>query len=192
MSSPAIEFKILVFSLSTLWGLWETRGGMRDRHISAGTKSDRGSFLGLYLAISVGNLAATFLSFKGVAPLSHHWTFAFVGLTLMVGAFLFRWRSMRVLARYFTHRLTIQEDHRLITSGPYRWIRHPSYLGILLLMLGIGLALTDAWSIAIATLPVLAAVSYRIALEERALVDHFGEEYARYCTRTRRLIPFVW
>ena len=74
--------------------------------------------------------------------------------------------------------MAIQEHHTLVTDGIYSRIRNPSYLGLLVNMLG--------WAL---TIPILIA---RIASEERLLREHFGAEYDVYCTHTWRLIPWVY
>ncbi len=80
----------------------------------------------------------------------------------------------------------------VIQSGPYRLIRHPSYTGALITLLGMGLALTN-WASLIAAL-VIPAVGflYRISIEERVLVEALGNPYREYMQRTCRLIPFIW
>ncbi len=191
MPSYDMIFRSLVICLSLLWGFWEARTGVRNRRTD-GKDVDRGSYFWVYLSVSVSAAAASVLSIIGIAPLTYHWIFAPVGLLLMIGGFLFRWNAMRVLDRHFTHRVTIVNDHQLITAGPYRYLRHPAYFGQILLMLGFGIALTDAASVAVAVIPMLIALAVRIRIEERALLGHFGDAYARYCERTRRLIPLVW
>ena len=191
MPSNETIFKILVICLSLLWGFFESRAGVRNRR-TEGKSADRGSYFWVHFSTSVSSTAASILSLIGIAPLAHHWIFAPIGLLLMIGGFLFRWNAMRVLDRYFTHRVTIVNDHQLITAGPYRYLRHPAYFGQIVLMLGFGIALTDATSVAVAVIPMLIALAVRIRIEERALLGHFGDAYARYCARTRRLIPFVW
>lgn len=85
---------------------------------------------------------------------------------------------------------SIKEGHELVTSGPYRFVRHPIYSGILLALLGTALASGVAWWIALALLcPVFA---YRIKAEERLMLTQFPSEYAEYRAGTNALIPFVW
>jgi protein-S-isoprenylcysteine O-methyltransferase Ste14 len=80
----------------------------------------------------------------------------------------------------------------VIRSGPYRLLRHPSYTGILLALLGIGLALgTWLGLLAVIVLPLI-GVLIRIRVEESVLIDALGQEYVSYAAETRRLIPGVW
>src|SRR5262249_39315712 len=100
--------------------------------------------------------------------------------------------SMIYLGRFFTPNVAIVTDHRLIDSGPYRFIRHPTYSGFLLIVLGLGLACANAASLAIMFIPVSAALLWRIQIEERVLTEAFGERYRAYASRTKRLIPFIY
>jgi len=112
---------------------------------------------------------------------------------LVMGAgFGLRLWAMGTLARQFTHRVTILEDHTLIRSGLYKVIRHPAYLGQLVLVLGIGLALANSVSVLATILLPLVALAARIRIEERALLERFGEEYREYSRGTSRLVPWIW
>ena len=104
----------------------------------------------------------------------------------------FRLWAMLELGRFFTVTVTIQENHRLVDTGPYRVLRHPSYTGLLVALVGLGIAL-DNWLslLALSALP-LVGVLLRIRAEEAALSNALGERYARYAARTDRLIPGVW
>jgi protein-S-isoprenylcysteine O-methyltransferase Ste14 len=97
-----------------------------------------------------------------------------------------------VLGRYFTRDVATREGQRVVESGPYRWIRHPSYTGILMTAAGFGLALGNALALAIVLIGVLAGLLYRVAVEERALATDLGQPYRTYMLRTRRFIPFLW
>jgi protein-S-isoprenylcysteine O-methyltransferase len=103
-----------------------------------------------------------------------------------------RWYSIFYLGRFFTVDVQVSADHQLIDSGPYRFIRHPSYTGILFEFLGFGLCLGNWLSVLIIIVPVGAAFLYRIRVEESALARGLGERYVTYCSRTKRLIPFVY
>src|SRR5712664_3077417 len=116
----------------------------------------------------------------------------FVGICLMLLGIALRWYSAAVLGKYFTFDVAIQSDQVLIEVGPYRYIRHPSYSGALLTLLGFGLALGN-WAGLAATLSCMGiAYAYRIRIEEAALASALGETYKEYRKRTWRLVPFVF
>ena len=115
-----------------------------------------------------------------------------VGVVLMLVGICIRWLAIHTLGEYFTRRVTILADHRMIRAGLYRYLRHPSYAGFLLGNLGLGLALSNWLSLIIVFVPTLAAALYRMQVEEKALAQAFGNEYLDYCRATNRLLPKVY
>jgi protein-S-isoprenylcysteine O-methyltransferase Ste14 len=121
------------------------------------------------------------------------WRIAFfVGLMVLVGGMMFRWYAIRALGRFFTFDVAISEGQTVIETGPYRWIRHPSYAGSRVGYVGVGLTLGNWAALAVPALCMAAAYSYRIPVEERALIAGLGTAYEEYRTRTWRLVPFVY
>ena len=118
--------------------------------------------------------------------------FYLFGFLLFLGGLILRWYSIGYLGRYFTVDVSISAEHRLIDSGPYRFIRHPTYMGALLAFLGLGFCLGNWLSILFLSVPIIGAFLRRIRIEERALVEALGEQYRAYMRRTKRLIPFIY
>ena len=112
------------------------------------------------------------------------------GLVVLWTGIGLRWWAVRTLGRFFRTEVVIQPEHRLVTSGPYRLLRHPAYTGALLASAGLGLALGSWLSLALCLLLPLAGYLWRIRIEEQALLRLPG--YAEYAARTRRLIPLFW
>jgi protein-S-isoprenylcysteine O-methyltransferase Ste14 len=83
-------------------------------------------------------------------------------------------------------------DQPVITDGPYRVIRHPSYGGILLAVPGIGLFIGNWLSLIVLTVPVACGLVLRIRIEERALLRSLGDDYRTYAAAQKRLVPFIW
>lgn len=143
----------------------------------------------------VGSLAGIALAFafagEGHLPGADSLPVA-VGLAVMVLGTVLRYWSVHVLGRFFTVTVDIGEDHRVIDTGPYALLRHPSYTGMLVVYLGIGIAL-DSWlgAACAVVLPALAVLA-RIRHEEAVLVRQLGGAYERYQGRTKRLVPGVW
>jgi protein-S-isoprenylcysteine O-methyltransferase Ste14 len=110
---------------------------------------------------------------------------------IVVGAAVRLW-AILTLGRWFTYDVRVTEGQVVVDTGPYRWVRHPSYTGIVLVLLGIGLALGNWLAlVVIVALPTLGLVR-RIDVEESALFGAIGEPYARYAAGKRRLFPGVW
>jgi protein-S-isoprenylcysteine O-methyltransferase Ste14 len=114
------------------------------------------------------------------------------GLCLIAVGTVLRWRAVRTLGRFFTVRVALQEGQRLVREGLYRKIRHPAYSGLSLAVAGLGLTFGNWLSAALLILPFLAALLYRIRVEEEALVARFGDEYREYQRKTKRLIPGIF
>jgi len=115
-----------------------------------------------------------------------------VGAAVFIIGLVLRWYSIIYLGRFFTVNVAIASDHRVVDTGPYRYIRHPSYTGALLEFIGLGVTYANWLALILVVLPVLAAFVRRMGIEERALSQALGERYTRYMGRTRRLIPGVY
>ena len=103
-----------------------------------------------------------------------------------------RWWAVVHLGRFFTVDVTVASDHRVVDSGPYRAMRHPSYTGVLMQFVGWALSLGNAFALPVVVVPIFLALAYRIRVEEAALRGALGEEYSAYCRRTRRLVPGIY
>jgi len=150
---------------------------------------DRGSIILLFITIGVClSLATYFATFK-IAMLPS-WVF-YPGIVLIILGIILRQWSMAVLGRFFSAAVGTQEDQFVVENGPYKYIRHPSYTGILLIFIGVGLAF-QSWGAIIAIILLFTlAYGYRIHIEERILISELGEQYIEYKKRTKRLIPYL-
>ena len=128
---------------------------------------------------------------RGIAVLADNEAQRWVGLALFtLGLGLIYWSGM-ALGRLYSPEVTLQKDHHLVTDGPYRWIRHPRYLGGILLALGLaGLfrSIVGLGLVVVYVVPIL----WRIRDEEAMMAREFGQEWAAYCQRTSRLIPYLF
>jgi len=107
---------------------------------------------------------------------------------ILTGDLLFVW-SHRALGRNWSPILEIRKGHTLITSGPYKFIRHPMYAAIFIIGTGISL-LSSNWIVALSyMLPVICMYLVRISDEERMMIEQFGDEYIEYIRSTNRLVP---
>ena len=100
--------------------------------------------------------------------------------------------SKLVLGRFYTFSIGLADDHRLLDEGPYRYVRHPLYLGTFLAVAGMPL-LTQSWAtVWFLSVPAALAYSLRLVREEAYLAVTLGSDYRAYARRTACLIPFVW
>ena len=150
--------------------------------------SDRNTTRAIVLSFLVTGFGAPLLALpSGRLPMA----VGLAGLGVMLAGLAFRVWAAVVLGLFYTRTLRVLEDHELITAGPYAIIRHPGYLGSMMLWVGYSLAWVNAISL-IVLIAIVAAYWYRIQTEERMLLFSLGEGYQEYRRRTWRLIPFVW
>ena len=112
-----------------------------------------------------------------------------IGIVVFAGAIFMLWRSHVDLGRNWSATLRITGQHSLVTSGVYRRIRHPMYTAHLLWAIAQGLLLSNwlaGWAFLVLSFPLYVI---RIPKEEQMMLEHFGEEYRQYKTRTGMLIP---
>jgi protein-S-isoprenylcysteine O-methyltransferase Ste14 len=114
------------------------------------------------------------------------------GIAVMWAGFGLRAWAVRTLGRFFRVEVTVDTGQTVVDTGPYTRVRHPSYTGLLVFYLGLGICLDSYLSVAAAVLLPLAAVVNRIDHEERTLRRELGQAYELYSSRTRRLVPGVW
>ncbi|HEX3569327.1 MAG TPA: isoprenylcysteine carboxylmethyltransferase family protein [Acidobacteriaceae bacterium] len=166
----------------------------RLRSAADAHKADRGSKLVVILSIWVG-ISAGFIASE-VFPrftIGNGWKSIFVlGIGMWLFGVAFRMYSIRVLGRFFTYDVAISREQHVVEAGPYRWVRHPSYLGGLLALFGFGMTMTNWAAMLLPAFCSAVGYSYRIPIEERALVRGLGDEYREYMKRTWRLVPYVF
>jgi len=119
-------------------------------------------------------------------------TFFAIGMTLAVAGFVIRIHSIVMLKQYFTYSVTKVENHKIIETGLYKFIRHPGYLGQLIIFAGISISISNWLSILTMMIPVTLGYLYRIKVEEAFMLEELGESYLNYQTRTKRIIPMFY
>jgi len=105
---------------------------------------------------------------------------------------MLRWWSVVHLGRFFTVNVAVSVDQPVVDTGPYRWIRHPSYAGMLMIVAGIGVCFGNLVSILVILIPMIALMLKRMRIEEEALANALGDAYRNYIGRTKRLIPALY
>jgi protein-S-isoprenylcysteine O-methyltransferase Ste14 len=183
---PSLEFAQAFAFLYLAWLILEVFNSIRGRS-RRGHSQDRGSYGVIYLGIFL-SLTLAFVMRGLNLGVAAGWA-QFLGLAIVPVGMTFRERSIVILGRSFSVRVQIKEGQRLTTRGPYRWIRHPAYGGALLTIVGVPLAL-GTWAGALVTAMIGVMVySYRVRVEEQALVTTFGDEYREYRRHTWKFLP---
>lgn len=208
-SQPGIQWKIrqaamlrsLAYTSPYCWIFWavflivyipeyalvsRSRRG-RDEH------TDRGSMKLIMAAGSIGSLAAFIIAAFPALQMVHRRRMWFVvGLILLLAGSWLRRHCWKMLGQHFTGDVKASVDQPVVDRGVYRWIRHPSYTGGILMYLGTGMAMTSWLSAASITLAAIAGYAYRVRVEEQALQANLGGRYQEYMRRTKRFVPFVF
>ena len=150
------------------------------------TRRDRGSMILLWIIITFGFIAGFFLS----KPVNQF--FLGAGFALIFGGVIYRWVAIIQLGKSFTVDVAITNAAELKTDGIYERVRHPSYLGLLLIVVGFSAAMNSFYSFLVLPVPVFMAISYRIFVEEKLLINEFGDSYIKYKAETKKLIPGIY
>ncbi len=184
---------IIIITVSYLYGFFEVFMNLRQRSKNkATTTNDKGSLWLLYGLITLG-YALTFTIGATKIGRVYDWnTFFAIGMALVVVGFIIRIYSMLTLNQYFTYSVAKVENHKLIETGMYRFIRHPGYLGQLIIFMGISISISNWLSILLMMIPVSLGYLYRIKVEEKFMVEQLGEDYKHYQDRTKRIIPRLY
>lgn len=149
-------------------------------------RRDRGSLIFLWLMITLGFTGGFFLS----KPVNHFW--AGFGLPFIVAGLIIRWVAILQLGKSFTVDVAITSSADLKTDGIYKRIRHPSYSGMLSIVFGFSVTMSSLVSFFVLVVPVFVAVLYRIGVEEKILINEFGDSYLKYTGNTKKLIPGIY
>jgi protein-S-isoprenylcysteine O-methyltransferase Ste14 len=172
----------------------ELRVRLRSRRNQRGASPEWGSFVVVALTFG-GGLVGGFLCATKVESAAiefARWPIFIFGALVAAAGIAFRQWAIAVLGAYFTPEVRVSAGQSVVESGPYRRIAHPSYTGLILTFVGIGLMLGNWLSLACLTLVPVIGLVIRIKVEERALLAGIGEPYRRFLAARARLVPGVW
>ncbi|MEP6956181.1 MAG: isoprenylcysteine carboxylmethyltransferase family protein [Chthoniobacterales bacterium] len=179
--------------LGAIFLIFEVLLGVTRRSRGDGERKDRSTLPLLWIVISCSIVAAMCAAIKWHdAQLSPVQAYRAGALILFVAGLSLRWWAIHTLGRFFTVDVDIARDHELVEQGPFRYLRHPSYTGVLLAFVAFGLSLANWAAFLVLMIPILIAFGRRINVEEQALAEGLGERYRSYMQRTKRLIPGVY
>jgi len=187
--AAAVAFTVLLVT----WVVFETVMRVLQRLRATGPDTRDPSYFVLLLALVAAVVAAEVLGRRGrlLWPGGLVWPVV-AGLVLMAAGIGLRAWSIVTLGRFFQYQIKVQPGHQVVTRGPYRYVRHPSYTGIAMVLAGIALASGDVWSLLAVAVLGGAGLAVRIRAEERQLTQALGAEYERFAAGRKRLVPGVW
>lgn len=188
-----MNIRIVINVVSLIWVISEIVLARLKYSDTAASKQDKSSLRILWSTIILGIASGFFLAFFRIGTIrAVSYYAAIAGLVLIVVGLLVRWIAVLTLWKYFTVDVSIVNEHKLVNTGLYKFIRHPAYTGSLLSFLGVGLVFSNWLSFLVIFVPITIAFVYRINVEEKALTAFFGDQYVRYCATTKRLIPMIY
>jgi protein-S-isoprenylcysteine O-methyltransferase Ste14 len=188
--NPARIVQFLIYA----WLLSEVVLVLFTRRVRGGTSPrDRWSRTILWCVMGAGIAAGTAAQAVSAANIRmpEPWLQG-VALSLLAGGLAVRWTAILTLGRFFSTSVAIHRDHRLVRTGPFRLVRHPSYSGLVLLLLGLGISFGNWLSFVLIVVPFITALLYRIRVEEYSLVEALGQDYVEYCKTRKRLVPGIF
>ncbi len=165
------------------------RGGRGDERKLVGRQHVVRMVMVLALYVSLAFLP--FADRRGIGVLGDALPMRWAGLILAAFGYGMVFWSGLALGRMYSQEVTIQEQHRLVTDGPYRLVRHPRYLGVIALAIGLSL-LFRSWIGLAEVVPLAAVLLFRIRDEEALMHKEFGPTWEAYCRRSWRLLPGVF
>jgi len=163
----------------------------RSKRSRVKQQSDKGSLMLMWIAITFG-LTAGFNLANHQTWKTYNFLLAAAGILIYIAGTVIRWKAILQLKQSFTVDVAINREHSLITTGLYGHIRHPSYLGLLLIVAGLSVGMGSLLSLLVVVFPVFLATRYRIFIEERMLATEFGDPWNQYKTNTKMLLPGVY
>jgi protein-S-isoprenylcysteine O-methyltransferase Ste14 len=184
---------IIIIAISYLYGFFEVFLNLRQRSKSHVINSnDKGSLWLLYGLITVGYALSFSIGATKTGRIYYWNTFFAIGMALIVIGLMIRIHSILTLKQYFTYSVAKVENHKIIETGLYKFIRHPGYLGQLIIFIGISTSISNWLSIPVMMIPVTLGYLYRIKVEEKFMIEQLGEDYLNYQERTKRIIPILY
>ncbi len=172
--------------------LWLSQPAFSTMEAKRDQRSDRSSIIVILLMSSLSVVVSVVEWAYYNDAVESSLIITLLGALLLVTGIGIRVWAIQTLGKHFTATVMLNDDHRLVRSGPYQWVRHPSYLGAFMAILGCPVFLNAYWAVLIAFMAMTIAYYLRIGVEEKMLSAYFGEQYGEYQQNTKRIIPFIW
>ena len=190
----SVNLMTIIFPITyTIWLISEIALNRLLRSKSTDKQNtDKNSLSIIWFTVVISNAIAYYLTMTTYHPIDNNLIIGYAGLALIFTGIVLRLIVVRSLGRFFTVDVTIRDGHQLKTDGFYQYLRHPSYFASLLSFLGFGISLNNWVSLILVTVAITVVFIIRINVEEKVLIEQFGDEYVEYKMRVKGLIPFVW
>jgi protein-S-isoprenylcysteine O-methyltransferase Ste14 len=189
----AYALVVLALGLAVAWQALHSPEGIRGGSGRDNKCIARQSVIRIIVTVLM-YLALLFLPFadrRGIGTLTRNPTVRWIGVALFSLGIGFVFWSGVALGRLYSGDVTLQEDHRLVTDGPYGWVRHPRYAGAILVAFGLAFTF-NSWIGLAASVAFVGIILFRVSDEEALMRQAFGSEWEAYCEHTQRLIPHIY
>jgi protein-S-isoprenylcysteine O-methyltransferase Ste14 len=192
MPTHLTPYVAIFLVVSVAWQAVEFRQ-MRRRRPTATKAPDRGSRVLTLAPLASIPIAAVLPWTTPDAAIRPPWLIDLISFTTLSCGITLRLWCFRTLGDYFTFQVMTSSDQPVITSGPYRIVRHPSYVGLTLVLASVVTLMSNWLSIGVVVVTVVVSLASGIKVEERVLHRELGDAYGAYtAARPYRLVPFVW
>lgn len=193
MFSPAliIHFKTIILCIAAAT-LWLSQPVFSNAEMQHNRQSDKFSILLILIMSSLcvaGSVTEWAYFNRHISAMN---VFTYIGLGLLCTGIALRLWSIQTLGKHFTATVRLHDNHSLITYGPYRYVRHPSYLGAFIAIAGCPLFLNNWITVYFCPAAMIVAYWYRINHEEKKMLQYFGNDYRTYQRSTFRMLPYIW
>lgn len=186
-----LDAKVAFPTICSLWLLFKQKE-LDWNSVKANVKTDGYSTILIVIAGMISQSLPIMLWKNNAIPYQSLDLAAFIGILMLFGGLYLRILAIDELDKFFTNEVRIANECRLIKTGTYRYIRHGSYTGSILTLLGTSVLLHSWISLFMSFIFLFIVYDYRIRLEEKLLIEYFGEEYLQYMKNTWKLIPFFY
>ena len=190
--NPArIAFVLVLFALQVFSLIYNPQVGRNQENRKSDAPSSKLDLILIQIFSLAVVILAPFSDGRSIGILHVENTIRYIGLFIAIPGFVLMQAGEKYLAKQFSIEVTLQKDHKLIQSGPYKVIRHPRYLGILIFFTGISLTFRSLLGIFI-VLALAGVLIWRVFAEEKMMREEFGKEWKEYQSKTWRLIPYIF
>lgn len=190
--NPArIAFVLVLFALQVFSLIYNPQVGRNQENRKSDAPSSKLDLILIQIFSLAVVILAPFSDGRSIGILYVENIVRYIGLFVTIPGFVLMQAGEKYLAKQFSIEVTLQKDHKLIQSGPYKVIRHPRYLGILIFFTGISLTFRSLLGIFI-VLALAGVLIWRVFAEEKMMREEFGKEWEEYQSKTWRLIPYIF
>ena len=188
------SIQLFWLTLGSSWAAIEIAIALKTRvQFTTTTQFEYRSERLIWLVVTVALITALWFKQQHLIPIPiEAFNRQMIAVLFFITGIVLRCYAVFSLGAFFSTTVTTHASHILIESGPYQWIRHPAYTGLLSSFFAAGIAMGDGLALLTLLCPISYVLSQRINIEEQWLSEHFAKVYDDYCLRTKKLIPWIY